>query len=71
MGVSEKLVIDCTALRASWTSPRLAAEEDDGADDVEDEESEGDRQAEAHHRHEAAEQENAALDPGHVRAVSQ
>ena len=49
--------------------PGLAAEKEDGADHVEREESEGDRQAEPHHRDEAPEQENAALDPAHVLTI--
>ncbi len=66
IGVSEKLVIDCTALRASCDEARLAAEEEQGADHVEQQEREGDRQAEPHHRDQAAEQQQAPLDPAHA-----
>ena len=43
----------------------LAAEEEYRPDDVEHKEREGDRQAEPHHRDEAAEQQDAPLDPVH------
>ena len=43
----------------------LAAQEQDRPDDVEHEEREGDRKAEPHHRDQAAEQQDAPLDPVH------
>jgi hypothetical protein len=45
--------------------PLLAAEEQQSRDDVDGEEAERDRQAEAHQRHEAAEHDEACFDPVH------
>ena len=46
IGVSEKLVMETTLLRASCSRPGCAAEPDDRAEDVDRDEGEGDRQAE-------------------------
>ena len=65
IGVSEKLVTDCTALRASCDSPGSPPRNSERADDVDGEEGERHRQPEPHQRDEAAEQEQARLDPVH------
>ena len=68
IGVSEKLVTELTALRASCTKPGLAAEPEPGADDVDDEERERDRQAEEEQHGRAAEQQpgGEAVQPAHA-----
>ena len=63
IGVSEKLVTDGTALRASCDSPGSPPRNKQRADDVEREERERDRQPEAHQRDEAAEQDEARRRP--------
>ena len=48
IGVSEKLVTDCTALRAELRKPRLAAEEGQSAGDIDRKKGEGDGKAKRH-----------------------
>ena len=65
MGVSEKLITDTTLLRTTCAEPRLAAEKQPGADDVDGHERERHRHAEQQQHGRAAEKQQRCHLPGH------